>query len=197
MPLFQAKSGTAASVITKDGERVIGYVLTPQGAKQLRSAGVRSGQQFPASVLAALVRSGQAHSPHAADAAGQNLFAFVDGEIGQHLPRCEMTGVTSDVHLVTFGEGTGTVAKLLGPEPRFVLQRVTSLSVPVAVMTLATVNQLETAQKLPLKSEAAEVLREWLRQDFEGEWEKLTRDQRRKQGVLPLGPDGSELPFTE
>lgn len=39
------------------------------------------------------------------------------------MPRCEMTGVTSDVHLAVYGDGSGTVAKLPGPEPRFVLQK--------------------------------------------------------------------------
>ena len=113
------------------------------------------------------------------------------------LRRCEMTGVTSDVHLVVYGDGSGTVAKLLGSEPRFVLQKVTQLSVPVTVLSLAAVSQLETAKKLPLKSSAAGTLREWFRQNFESAWEKLQRENARKQGVSSLGPDGGELPLGE
>ncbi len=195
MPLFQAKSTAGPVAITKDKDRIIAYTVTPDGVKKLREAGVRSGQEFPSRAFAALIRSGQAHSPRVADAAGQKQFGFDRDETDLHLPRCEMTGVTSDVHLVVCGEGTGTVAKLLGPEPRFVLQKVTQLSVPVTVLSLATVSLLETAQKLPLKTAAAATLRDWFRQDFESAWEKLQKQNARQQGVLPLGPDGGELPL--
>lgn len=128
---------------------------------------------------------------------GEGLFGFEREEADLHLPRCEMTGVTSDIHLVVYGEGTGIVAKLLGPEPRFVLQKVTQLSVPVTVISLASVGQLETAQKLPLNSAAAATLRDWFSQDLEGAWAKLQKENERQQGVLSLGPDGGELPLEE
>ena len=146
MPLYQAKSGAAGSILAKDGERVVAYSLTPQGAKQLRAAGVRSGQKVPARVLASLVRTGNAHSPRLADAAGQSMLGFKEDE-QTCLPRCELTGTTSDVHLVVYGEGSGTVAKLLGSEPRFLLQKVTTLSVPIAALSLAAVDRLETAKR--------------------------------------------------
>ena len=82
-------------------------------------------------------------------------------------------------------------------DPRFVLQKVTHLSIPVTILNPATLSQLETAQKLPLKSPAAATLREWFREDFEGSWAKLQQENTRKQGVLPLDPDGSELPLDE
>jgi len=181
MPLFQPKTPAGPVALTKDIDRIVAYSLTPEGVKKLREAGVRSGQRFPSRALAALIRSGQAHSPRLADAAGQTQFGFDrQEETGLHLPRCEMTGVTSDVHLVVYGEAAGTVAKLLGPEPRFVLQKVTQLSVPVTVLSLATISQLETVQKLPPKSAAAATLREWFRQDFESAWAKLQKENARK-----------------
>ena len=62
---------------------------------------MRSGQDFPSRAFAALIRSGLAPSPRVADAAGQEQFGFDRREeINLHLPRCEMTGGTSDVHLV-------------------------------------------------------------------------------------------------
>jgi hypothetical protein len=195
MPLFQAKSAAGPVAITKDKDRIVAYTLTSEGVKKLREAGVRSGQDFPSRAFAALIRSGQAHSPRVADAAGQKQFGFTREETDLQLPRCEMTGVTSDVHLVVYGDGTGTVAKLLGPEPRFVLQKVTSLSVPLTVLSLATVGQLETAQKLPIKSAAAATLRDWFRQDLESAWEKLQRENAHKQGLLSMGPDADELPL--
>ena len=197
MPLFQSKSENGPIVITKDKDRIVAYTLTTEGVKKLREAGVRSGQDFPSRAFAALIRSGQAHSPRVADAAGQKQFGFDRDEPDLHLPRCEMTGVTSDIHLVVYGDGPGTVAKLLGPEPRFVLQKATQLSVPVSALSLATVGLLETAQKLPLKSAAAATLRDWFRQDLESAWHKLQKQNERRQGVLPLEPGEAELPLRE
>ena len=196
MPLYQAKSGAAGSILAKDGERVVAYSLTPQGTKQLRAAGVRSGQKVPARVLASLVRTGNAHSPRLADAAGQSMLGFKEDE-QTCLPRCELTGTTSDVHLVVYGESSGTVAKLLGPEPRFLLQKVTTLSVPIAALSLAAVDRLETAQKVPLGTTAAATLRDWFRQDMEAAWEKLQRENGRTQGALSLGSADDELPLGE
>jgi hypothetical protein len=108
-----------------------------------------------------------------------------------------MTGVTSDVHLVVYGEGNGVVAKLLGTEPRFVLQKVTSLSVPVTVLNAAILGQLEAANKIPPKSSAAAALRAWFRQDLESSWEKLQREHGRKQEMLALGGGGDDLPLSQ
>jgi len=196
MPLFQAKSGATGSILTKDGDRVVEYALTPQGAKQLRAAGVRSGQKLPARVLASLVRTGNAHSPHLAYAAGQSMLGFKEEE-QTCLPRCELTGSTSDVHLVVYGEGSSSVAKLLALEPRFVLQKVTTLSVPIAALSLAAVSRLEAAKKLPLGTAAAATLCDWFRQDMEAAWEKLLRENGRTQGALPLGSADDELPLGE
>jgi hypothetical protein len=197
MPLFLSKPGTVPTVLTKDKERIVSYTLSPDGSKQLRAAGIRSGAKVPPRILAALIRSGNAHSPRLAESLGQVRFDFEGDDTSDFLPRCEMTGITSDVHLVVYGEGNGVVAKLLGPEPRFVLQKVTSLSVPLTILSLAAIGQLETAQKLPMKSTAAATLREWFRQDFENAWEKLKKDNLRQQGVLPLGTDRSELALGE
>jgi hypothetical protein len=82
-------------------------------------------------------------------------------------------------------------------EPRFVLQKATKLSVPVTVLSLAAIGQLETAQKLPPNSDAASTLREWFRHDFESGWEQLQRENSRRQEALPLGPDEGELPLDE
>jgi len=196
MPLYKAKSGAAGSILAKDGERVVAYSLTPQGAKQLRAAGVRSGQKVPARVLASLVRTGNAHSPRLADAAGQSMLGFKEDE-QTCLPRCELTGTTSDVHLVVYGESSGTVAKLLGSEPRFLLQKVTTLSVPIAALSLAAVDRLETAQKVPLGTTAAATLRDWFRQDMEAAWEKLQQENGRTQRALSLGSADDELPLGE
>lgn len=197
MPLFLSPKGSTPSVLTKDRDRVVGYLLTPDGAKQLRAAGVRGGQTVPARVLASLIRSGNAHSPRLAESAGQHQFNFADDETSNFLPRCEMTGVTSDVHVVVYGEGNGVVAKLLGTEPRFVLQKVTSLSIPVTILNLAILGQLEAANKIPLTSAAAASLRAWFKQDLESSWEKLQREHGRKQEMLALESGGDDLPLSQ
>lgn len=112
MPLFLSKTGAAPTVLTKDKDRILSYTLTADGAKQLRAAGIRNGHKIPARVLASLIRSGQAHSPHLAESQGQVRFDFASDDTSDFLPRCEMTGVTSDVHLVVYGEGNGTRAVL-------------------------------------------------------------------------------------
>ena len=194
MPLFQAKSGATGSILAKDGERIVAYALTPQGAKQLRAAGVRSGQKLPARVLASLVRTGNAHSPRLADAAGQSMLGFKDEE-QTCLPRCELTGSTSDVHLVVYGEGSGSVAKLLGLEPRFVLQKVTMLSVPISALSLAAVGRLENATEAAARHRGSSHPARWFRQDMEAGWEKLQRDNGRRQAALQLGSGDDELPL--
>lgn len=146
-------------------------------------------------MLASLVRSGHAHSPRLAESAGQHQFDFADDETSNFLPRCEMTGVVSDVHIVVYGEGNGVVAKLLGMEPRFVLQKVTSLSIPVTILNSATLGQLESTNKVPLKSAEAATLRGWFRQDLESAWEKLQRDHGRTQEMLPLSGTDGDLPL--
>lgn len=65
------------------------------------------------------------------------------------------------------------------------------------VLSLAVISQMETAQKLPLKSPAATTLRDWLRQDMESIWEKFQKQNARKQGVLPLGHESGELEIDE
>ena len=98
---------------------------------------------------------------------------------------------------LVYGEGSGSVVKLLALEPRFVLQKVTTLSVPIAALCLAAVGRLEAAKKLPIGTAAAATLRDWFRQDMEAAWEKLLRENGRTQGALPLGSADDELPLGE
>ncbi len=193
MPLFQSQSGQPPLILTKDRDRVIAYALTSSAAKRLRESGVRHGRKVPGRVLASLIRSGEAHSPRAADAAGQQVI-FGDDDTADHLPRCELTGGTTDLHLVVYGEGNGVVAKLMSTEPRFILQKVTALSVPLAVLSLPALETLEATGKLPCGTPAAQTLRRWFRQDFESGWRRLERELGKTQTSLDLGPSPDDLP---
>jgi hypothetical protein len=194
MPLFQnqPKSGGPLA-LTKEKTGVVAYALTPAAVRRLRESGVRSGRKFPASVLAALIRSGDAHSPRPADAPGQALL-FADDEAVDQLPRCELTGSTADLHLVVFREGAAAVAKLLAEEPRFLVQRTTMLSIPVWALNSDLLDQLEVTGKVPQGSAAARTLRQWFQRDYAGAWETL-RAANVQQTGLDLGPADGELPL--
>ena len=194
MPLFQSPSGRSPVILTKDGDRVIAYTVTPAAERRLRETGVRHGRTVPGRVLASLIRSGGAHSPRPADAAGQQSIFGPDDTV-DHLPRCELTGSTTDLHLVVYGEGNGVVAKLMSLEPRFLLQKVTALSVPLAVLSGVALDTLEEGGKLPAGSAAARTRRAWFREDFESGWRRLQKESGRTQTSLELGPAADELPL--
>lgn len=193
MPLFHSTSGQPPQLLAKDRDRVVAYALTPAGVRRLREIGVRHSRTVPGRVLASLIRSGDAHSPRPADAAGQKV--LFEDDSADHLPRCELTGATSDLHLVIYGEGKGVVAKLIATEPRFLLQKVTTLSVPLAALSLASLDVLETTGKLPTGTAAAQTLRDWFRRDLESGWRKLERELGKTQQSLDLGQAPDELPL--
>ena len=196
MPIFQSSRSQPPIILTKDKDRILAYLLSPDGAKQLKAAGIRTGATVPARVLASLIRSGLAHSPHPADAAGQTRFDFSDDDTASFLPHCELTGTSGDVHLVVYGEAQGTVAKLLSREPRFLLQKVTSVSVPVGILSNAALNILEVSGKLPGATAAAARVRHWLRQDLDTAWEKLRQSHDQRQADLPLDATPDHLPLS-
>jgi hypothetical protein len=144
-------------------------------------------------VLASLIRTGDAHSPRTADAAGQPV--IFEDDSATHLPRCELTGATTALHLVVYGEGHGIIAKLVATEPRCLLRKVTTLSVPLAALTVAVLATLENIGKLPVGSPAAKTLRAWLRQDLEASWRKLAAQRSEPQQSLELGPTPDESPL--
>lgn len=192
MPCFQNTKGAQPQILTKDRDRVMAYSLAPAGLRQLRDAGIRHGGEVSPRVVAALIRSGLAHSPAIAEAAGQERFNFEGDSTADLLPRCEITGSSADIHLVVHEEGGGRVARLLAFEPRFVLRKATSLSLPATAVTSDLLAQLENSDQLPPKSTAAESLRAWLRLDLARNWEQLSINRRTAE--LPLGAD-SELPL--
>ncbi len=195
MPLFQSFPKKPASALTKDGDRIVAYTLTPTAVRRLRESGVRHGRKFPAAILGSLVRTGDAHSPRPADHKGQ-ISLFSDDDTADQLPRCEVTGSTTDLHFVVHVDGNGTVAKLLSTEPRFLLQKATKLSIPIWALSAPLLDQLEATGKLPLKSPAAAILRQWFRRNYDSAWETLLASNAR-QDNLDLGPASGELPLSE
>lgn len=191
MPLLRRDGKTGAVVLSKDRDRVLAYTLTPAGLRRLRDHGVRIGGGVPSSILAALIRTGDAHSPRPADATGQGQF-FGDDDTADHLPRCESTGSTADLHLVVHATAGAAVAQLLSPEARFIVRKATSLSVPVWLLGSRLLDQLEASAQIPLGSDATDRLRQWYRRDHDDAWAKLAAS-REQQSALDLGPAADEL----
>ena len=196
MPLFQnsPKLGSPLA-LAKERDRVLAYALTPAAVRRLQKSGVRHGRKFPSSILLSLIRSGDAHSPRPADGQGQ-AFLFTGDDVLEQLPRCETTGVTADLHLVVYRDGAAVVAKLLSFEARFILRKVTSLSIPIWALSEALIDQMEATGTLPQRTDAAGVLRQWFSRDYETAWEKLFKAHARQE-TLNLGAAEDELPLVK
>ena len=193
MPLLRRDGKTGAVALTKDKDRILAYTLTPAALRRLRDHGVRIGGALPSSILAALIRAGDAHTPRPADGEGQGQL-FGDDDTADQLPRCETTGSTADLHLVVHAAPGAPVAQLLSPDARFVLRKSTSLSVPIWLLSTRLLDQLEASAQLPRAADATARLRQWFRRDHEDAWARLAKS-RAQQSALDLGSPSDELPL--
>lgn len=193
MPLLRRDGKTGAVALTKDKDRILAYSLTPTALRRLREHGVRIGGALPSSILAALIRAGDAHSPRPAEAEGQGQL-IADDDTADQLPRCETTGSTADLHLVVHTAAGAPIAQLLCPDARFVLRRSTSLSVPIWLLSTRLLGQLEASATIPRGAAATTRLRQWFRSDHEDAWVKLAKS-RVQQSALNLGSTSDELPL--
>ena len=191
VPLLRRDGPKDAVALTKDKDRVLAYNLTPAGLRRLRDNGVRIGSSFPSSILASLIRTGDAHSPRTAEEPGQGKLFDAD-TTSDELPRCEATGSTADLHLVIHGTEGSAAAQLLSPDARFVLRKTTILSVPIWLLDLERLDQLEASKLVPAATKASASLRLWFRRDYDQAWEKLAKSHS-QQSALDLGPTPGEL----
>jgi hypothetical protein len=51
MPLFQAKTGNVPAVLTKDGDRIVAYTLTPRGRSSSALQAFETAKSFPLASL--------------------------------------------------------------------------------------------------------------------------------------------------
>jgi hypothetical protein len=193
MPFLRKDSSKSIVALTKDKDRILAYSLTPAGLRRLRDSGVRIGSGFPSSILASLIRTGDAHAPRPAEAEGQGML-FEGDSTAEELPRCEVTGSTADLHLVVHGAQEATVAQLLSPDARFVLRKSTSLSLPIWLLNSPLLDQLEASDLVPRSTKASTALRQWFQRDYGDAWEKLAKSHAR-QSALDFGPEAGELPL--
>jgi hypothetical protein len=130
----------------------------------------------------------------------QSEWQFAELDSMGVMPRCEITGANVDLHLVAFRDPDTDefTARILGADYRHLVRRTTNLSVPVSILSLATLRQLESQRKIPLGTRAAKKLREWLRHEVEKTWKDGLRSVPRepRQASLELVDESAaEEPF--
>lgn len=118
------------------------------------------------------------------------------------MPRCEETGANVDLHLVAYRdhETDEWTARILGADYRHLVRRWTTLSVPVSILSLATLRQLESQRKIPLGTRAAKKLRDWFRHEVDNAWgqglHSVPREPRQASFELPVDETAvDEEPF--
>lgn len=86
--------------------------------------------------------------------------------------------------------GVYAKARILAGEPRHVLRKNSSLSIPLSIITRGVLSQLESTGKVPHQSESLGKLRAWLQADREKEWEALRNRKPARQIDLGIRGDG-------
>lgn len=131
----------------------------------------------------------------------QSEWQFAELDRMSAMPRCEETGVNVDLHLVTYTDPeTGELtSRILGQDFRHLMRRTTRMSVPISILNLATLRQLESERKIPLGSRAAKQLREWFRHQVEESWSgglhAVPREPAQASLALPPEDVVEEEPF--
>jgi hypothetical protein len=127
----------------------------------------------------------------------QSEWLFGELENMSAMPRCEVTGVNVDLHLVAYRDPDSNefTARLLGADYRHLVRHKTTLSIPVAVLSTVVLRQLEKMRKIPLGTRAAKQLREWFGRDSEAEWGENRKRKSLRQAPLDLPEDADQPLF--
>ena len=98
------------------------------------------------------------------DLQGQGELALDGLDAMAVMPRCEMTQVNFDLHLVAFEDAdTGEdTARILGADYRHLVRRTTTLSIPINILSIGAIRSLEEQGKIPTRTAAAAKLTSWL-----------------------------------
>ena len=203
MPTFHSHSD-ASGYFAKASlhGRVVIFQLSTIASQRLTNAGLVDGSRLTQQLLLALIQSGDAYTrPDAGSQLDSNQTAlpFGEGELDTDgiLPRCEETGGHLDLHLVALDDGLGSgrrQARLLAIEPRHVLRKKTALSIPVAVLSRRTLDQLVSVNKLPATSPAVTALARWFDHRLASAWDELARLRAARQEGLSF-ERSDELPL--
>jgi hypothetical protein len=180
---------------------LVTFHLTALGQKRLLDAGVVPGRKFPLALLADLARQGHAWTSRTtaqrtgiAWARQQEL--TLDGDEGAEalFASCTDCGGFDDLHLLAWGDGDQASCGILCPACRLALSERVGLSVPLGLVSLAALAQLEAQGKVRAKDPAVVRLREAFAADLSAFWVKYSRHKAQRQAGLGLSACG-ELPL--
>lgn len=178
MPLLESKPTGGFQATAKIKGVVVTFHLTPLGQKCLLDAGIAPGQKFPLALLADLARQGHAWTPPsvarktgiyyaqqfdlnlAGDEAAERLFAA-----------CTECASYADLHLVAWKSKPKAKVKLLCGDCRAGLSGRLALSVPLSLLALPALAQLESQGKLPSGDPVVRALRQAFTADLSAAWE--------------------------
>ena len=196
MPLLESKPGGGHCAKATIKGAVVVFHLTPLGQKRLLEAGIQPGTKFPLALLADLARQGHAWTPPSvAEKSGiswaqQFDFNLAGDEQAEPLFACcaECSGY-DDLHLAAWKSKRAAAAKILCEKCRGKWPERFTLSVPLSLVTLAALSQLETQSELPTDNPAFASLRQSLAKDMSADWEKFRQLHQQRQAGLGLGYD--------
>jgi hypothetical protein len=195
--LHRYRNGKGSYVLAHVKGRVVTFQLAATGESKLRDVGVNEHEPFPLMLLVPLLRSGEAYTggqgAEAPARGGIEQFELplaLEAETESLIPVCAETGVMHDLHLVVTRDAAGDTVRLLGAEARWKVREPVMLSMPVGLLSLEMLAQLEAARKLPPHSQAVRAVRRWLQADASPEWEKFRRSHA-TGGAGPAKPSGN------
>lgn len=193
MPLLETKPSGGYCAKAKIKGVVVTFHLTPFGQKRLLHAGIQPSGKFPLTLLADLARQGHAWTaPSVAEKAGifyaeQFDLNLAGDEAAESLfAACTDDGSYDDLHLVAWKSPHKTTVKLLCGGCRSALPERFSLSVPLPLLSLDTLTQLEAQGKLPPGDAVVRALREAFTADLSATWETFRRQSAQRQAGLNL-----------
>jgi len=176
---------------------VVTFQLTETAQKELLEIRLADGSKFPLRVLINFMRRGEAFTrsgvePLNRKEAANRTYDFPDDEIAENLlPACSVSGAFDDLHLVVWQHGTKSEARLLSTVPRSKLQQGVSLSVPLPLLNLQALKNLQKMGKVP-QSEDIQFLRAWYEHDNDGQWDVIRQRRARESRQMLLLTDEGE-----
>jgi|GEM_PF-7038183 len=196
---YAASTGYFARACIKGN--IVTFQLTETAQKELLDIRLADGSRFPLRVLINFMRRGEAFTrsgvePLSLKEAAHRTYDFPDDEIAENLlPTCSVTGAFDDLHLVVWQRGATSEAQLLSTAPRSKLQHAVSLSIPLPLLSLQALKNLQKMGKIP-QSEDIQFLRAWYEHDNDGQWDVIRqRRARESRQMLLLVDDGERSLF--
>lgn len=192
---YAASTGYYAKAHIKGN--IVTFQLTETAQKELLDIRLADGSKFPLRVLIHFMRRGEAFTrsgvePLSRNDARHGTYDFPDDAIAENLmPTCSITGAFDDLHLVVWQQGASSEAQLLSTIPRGKLQYAVSLSIPLPLLSLQALKNLQKMGKIP-QSEDVQFLRAWYEHDSDGQWDVIRKRRERESRQMLLLTDNGE-----